>query len=159
MKAGVIGGGFASINFEYSYTGTFSTALYELFHKLILDFGIHRGITGAVPGEDILWTWVLEALSIPFIAIIATNQYPLGFHSTDKERVEETKNAAEYIVTLGEGPYNGGKEQLRDRCIVERSDMIIFIWDKKSKGRTVNAMAYAETLDREIFLIDPKELI
>lgn len=58
-------------------------------------------------------------------------------------------------VSIGE--YHPAKMQLRNQYMVDNSDIVIAIWDGSSGG-TGNCVRYAKKMNKEIVIINPKEI-
>ncbi|WP_075823985.1 SLOG family protein [Clostridium perfringens] len=102
-------------------------------------------------------------LAIPFL-----KQASRWVSDTDIKRYQEHKKLADRVVYVDEleqyrfdkvsiGEYHSAKMQIRNKFMVDNSDLVIAVWDK-SKGGTYNCVKYAEKLGKKIIIIDPSEI-
>lgn len=155
----MIGCGFAALGYEHDYSGPHMHALFQELDNLIKDFGITHAITGAMPGAETVWTYVADSRDLILTSVLATRE--MISHFTPKEilKMSEVEKMCTTTIVTSIGPYSAAKENSRDRALITMSEMVIFVWDKISKGRIIDSLAYAETLGKEIFLIDTKQLL
>lgn len=69
----------------------------------------------------------------------------------------KTPNPTTDFIIVCKGGYAAWKMQVRNEYIVNNSDSMIAVHDG-SKGGTYNCIKYAESLGREIFRIDPRNI-
>lgn len=102
------------------------------------------------------------------IAIPFKNQPNKWFNSIDIERYNHQLQLADkivYIDTLDkyklpgsiEGEYSAAKLQIRNKYMVDNSDLVIAVWDG-SKSGTKNCIDYAKKNGKRIIVIDPNSL-
>ncbi|MDM0587806.1 SLOG family protein [Clostridium perfringens] len=102
-------------------------------------------------------------LAIPFL-----KQASRWVSDTDIKRYCEHKELADNVVYVDNlegykfdkvkiGEYHPAKMQIRNKFMVDNSDLVIAVWDK-SKGGTYNCVKYAEKLGKKIIIIDPSEI-
>jgi len=58
---------------------------------------------------------------------------------------------------VSEGEYHPAKMQIRNKFMVNNSDIVIAVWNG-SKGGTANCVNYAKKQDKEIIVINPDEI-
>lgn len=103
---------------------------------------------------------IKNILAIPF-----ENQY-IKWNNKDKERYEKMKALADKIIYVDkldkykikdykEDIYYPAKMQKRNEYIVDNSDVVISVWDRKRKGGTYNCIKYAEKLNKTRVNINP----
>lgn len=102
------------------------------------------------------------------IAIPFKNQPNKWFKQEDKDRYNYQMSVADkitYVDSLTDymrtnipvGEYNPTKLQIRNEYMVDNADLIIAIWDG-SKSGTANCVNYAKKLNKEIIIINPKDI-
>lgn len=90
------------------------------------------------------------------------------FKQEDKDRLKQQRFDADEVVLVDTlekykydkvslGEYHPAKMQLRNMYMVDNSDKVIAVWDN-SKGGTGNCVNYAKKQNKEIIIVNPKEL-
>lgn len=101
-------------------------------------------------------------LAIPFL-----RQASKWFRDDDINRYKQHKKDADIITYVDEvegytfdrvevGQYHVAKMQIRNRYMVDNSDLVIAVWDG-TKGGTKNCVDYAKKSNKEIIIINTKE--
>jgi uncharacterized phage-like protein YoqJ len=113
--------------------------------------------------KDYYDLWITTEIAVPF-----KNQSVKWYNRTDVIRYEKQLEEADlvtYVDTLDkykikgyeEGKYYPAKMQKRNEYMVDKSDIVIAVWDG-SNGGTGNCVKYARKLHKEIIIIDPKDI-
>jgi uncharacterized phage-like protein YoqJ len=90
------------------------------------------------------------------------------FSQKDKDRLKSQRERADEVVlvdTLPDysypvvpvGGYHPYKMELRNRYMVNHSDLVIAVWNG-SKGGTKNCVDYAKRVGKRVIIINPEEL-
>lgn len=66
--------------------------------------------------------------------------------------------AADKVVDVSDDPYAPWKMQIRNEWMVDRSEVVIAVWDGIEKGGTWNCIVYARKTNKAILFINPKTL-
>lgn len=165
MKVGLISAGMATIGYDYKYEKVLTHALYNELIKEIENFGIEEGIYGGTIGPDVIWAWACEACGVKIHSLLSCVDFNLAFSADDKERASKIKKGSKTITTISEGPWTPQKERAKNNNMISTSDMMILIWDEKGEDNTTvkaemqNYMVRAGALDKELLIINPKELV
>ncbi len=62
------------------------------------------------------------------------------------------------VVQVSEAGYAAWKMQVRNKAMVDNSDLVIAVYDG-SGGGTGNCVAYAQKQGKSIITIDPREVV
>lgn len=154
-KAGVIGCGIQELGYESDYYGPYNKALYNKYHELIDNLGITEGITGASLGAETIWAWSVLELGMDLTCLLGCQDFGDDWVSPDKTRLNVIKRQS-HAVYLASPGFNEIKEKNRDRVLIQRSDIVIFVFTFITE-RISNALRFARELDRETIIIKPKE--
>lgn len=102
------------------------------------------------------------------VAIPFKNQDKNWFSKDDIKRYREQIEKADLVTYVdkleeykikgyAEDVYYTAKMQKRNEYMTDNSDIVIAVWDG-SKGGTANCVRYAKKLNKEIIVINPKEI-
>lgn len=122
----------------------------------LIELKPEKCISGMALGIDQWAASICIKLGIPFIAAIP-------FVGQERVWPEESKRiykillgkASEQIV-VSEGGYAAQKLQIRNEWMVDNCDKLIAVWDG-TQGGTGNCYKYAESVNKDIYRINPKE--
>lgn len=156
--AGLIGVTPCDLGNEHTYYGPYNNGLYNLLTSYVEILGIDKAITGCTRGAETIWAWVALELGIHLVCYTPCTYYGNNWEQFDMEKLKVIKDSSKQVIVLGAGASTLGKENHRDKMVVERSDIIFFVCEKPFESRYESALAYAETLNKEIILIKPSEL-
>jgi uncharacterized phage-like protein YoqJ len=152
MKMGLIGPGFTGLGYEMDYKGPFTEALVKRLTHIIKDFKPDEILTSGSPGAETIWAWVGMGQNVPITCVLSDPEFGKFFEHTNKEKLEKIKEASKLICVGSKN--NIVTEKYRDDYIIDRSDIMIIVWDKRSGGRIHKALQHIEEKDRETILID-----
>lgn len=158
MTAGLIGVTPVDLGNEHTYFGPYNNALYNLLNKYVEELGVDKAITGATRGAETIWSWVILELGIDLICYTPATYYGNNWEKFDIEKLKVIKDSCKQVIVLGSGSSTLGKENHRDKLVIERSEIMFFVCEKPYTSRYEACLAYAETLNREVILIKPTEL-
>jgi uncharacterized phage-like protein YoqJ len=114
-------------------------------------------ISGMALGVDL---WVAEhafECNIPFHAYIPFVGQESIWPEGSKKKYIILLDKAKSVKVCSEGLYAAWKMQKRNECMVDDCDILIAVWDKSSGG-TANCVKYAQSKEKTIHYINPKEL-
>jgi len=109
------------------------------------------------------YQYIKMILAVPF-----ENQASKWFNNNDIDRYNFQKKWADEVVYVDTvegyrfdivpvGDYHPAKMQLRNRYMVDNSNIAIAVWNG-SKGGTANCVNYANKLGKEIIIINPDSI-
>lgn len=149
--------------------------LTNLLEKLILEKGANKFISGGALGVDQIaficvhklkekYPHIKNILAIPF------KDQPSNWKGKkDKERYEKMLKIADQVVYVDElqkykmksddikiGEYHVAKMQLRNEFMVDKSHIVISVWDR-TKGGTHNCVRYAKKEKKIILNLNPNQ--
>lgn len=115
-------------------------------------------ISGMALGIDTLFAKIAIENNIPFIAAIpCVEQYKM-WPDESIDRYFDIVNhplCTQHYCT--DSVYNTTCMQIRNEWMVDNCDILIAVWDGSSGG-TANCVKYAESKNKQIIYINPKEL-
>lgn len=152
MKIGLIGAGFTELGYEMSYKGSYTSALIKRLKNIVKEFKPDGIFTPANPGAEMIWGWVAMNQKIPITCVLSNPDFGLHLERKNKLLLEKLKERSS-LICVG-SISNVVTETYRDTYIIDRSDLMVVVWNKRSAGRIHKAMMYIEEKDREIILID-----
>lgn len=156
--AGLIGVTPVDLGNEHTYYGPYNNGLYNLLTNYVELLSIDKAITGCTRGAETIWSWVALELGINLVCYTPCTHYGNNWEQFDIEKLDVIKNSSKQVIVLGAGSSTLGKENHRDKMIIERSDIMFFVCEPPFTSRYESCLAYAETLNKEIILIKPSEL-
>lgn len=116
-----------------------------------------RLISGMALGINTLFAQIAVAQGYPFIAAISCIQQHAKWTQKSKEiyldLINHTMCDKHYVSTE---PYNNSCMQKRNIYMVDNCDILIAVWDGTSGG-TVNCVAYARQVGKQIIIINPND--
>ena len=134
-------------------------ALSDKFTELKAD----KIISGMALGTDQWVAMTAVKMSIPFIAAVPCDGQDSQWPDESKAKFKLLLDGAAEVVIVLPGPYAPEKMHLRDRWIVDHSDMLVAVWNGYPKGGTFGTIRYAQKQqtkrpDYKIHIIDPTKL-
>ena len=134
--------------------------------KNILDLSVDRAISlgydtfisGGALGVD---QWALDVLFGKRCRVIIARPFPsqdCRWPLESQKIYREMILKADEVVDVCEDPYESWKMQKRNEWMVDKSNLVIAVWDG-SNGGTGNCVKYAKALNKEIWNVNFKKLI
>lgn len=157
MKLAVTGHRPHKLNNEYSYSGPCSDYLRTELKLILVEHKPSLGITGMALGADTLFALACLELEIPLLAAIPFEGQEKNWPTSSKKLYNEilsNKLVTQHLVT--NGSYSQAAFQTRNEYMVDLCDKLVAIHDG-TKGGTYNTVRYAQSVDREIILINPQD--
>jgi uncharacterized phage-like protein YoqJ len=141
---------------------TIPNPIYEDIYSKIIDalhkFSPTEAIVGMAQGVD---QWAASAcieLNIPYIAAIP-------FIGQERVWPDEAKRIYRYylgnskkVEIISSGGYAAWKLQKRNEWMVDNCDLLIAVYKTGSTGGTKNCIDYAKSINKEIFIIEVKDV-
>lgn len=126
--------------------------------RLIQEHKINLGLTCLARGADQLYAKILLQHNIPYVAIIASEDYinVIG-DKTATDAFEYLLNNASESIKLDNKHANEQAFFNASKILVEKSDFIIAIWDGKPAkgfGGTGDVVNYAVQADKKVIHVD-----
>lgn len=110
-----------------------------------------RVISGMAQGWDIALALAAIKLRIPLTCAIPfegqQNPWPLE----DRKRFDKVIFSADTVKVISPGPYAAWKMEVRNKWMVDNSDIILALYNGDFKGGTANCIKYAKLKNRQIF--------
>lgn len=129
----------------------------EELTKLLLQLKPDKCISGMALGVDQIACEICINLNIPFIAAIPCDgQDSVWKIQATKDHYYYLLSKAEEKIVVSPGPYEINKMQLRNEYMVDRCDILVAVFDGSSGG-TSKCVKYAESKNKQIYTIDPKD--
>lgn len=151
--------------FEYN-SDCFENMEYQILLEIEITQMIYSGytkfISGMADGADVDFAKTVLHLreEYEFISLEAALPYPFIMPKNptdkhfDKEEILEECNG----ITVLSSRYCKGCMQKRNRYMVDKSDLVLAIWNGENKGGTWDTIKYAQMKGKEIKYIMLKEL-
>lgn len=118
--------------------------------------GYDTFISGMALGVD---TWAAEIvleMNLKLVAAIPCDEQDKFWRLEAKKRYQSILSRATEVVVVSPGPYASWKMQKRNEWMVDRSSLVIAVWDG-SPGGTANCINYARCQGVRIWRIDPRK--
>jgi len=143
---------------EYDMKGRFSTKIYKKLVSIVETNKPHLMISGMALGVDMIWANVAINKHIPFIAAVPCyNQHSRWPEKSQRIYARIINDPLCCLKYVTEKEYTPSCMQIRNKWMVDNSDVLVAIWDG-SIGGTANCVKYAESVGRYVMKINPKEL-
>lgn len=118
-----------------------------------------KAISGMALGYD---QWAAQAcidLNIPFIAAVPFQGQERIWPEESKIQYFSLLEKSAEVKIVSEGGYLGAKMDIRNRWMVDNSDLVIAAFDGVPSGGTFNCVSYANSKKRKIIIIDPNKAL
>ena len=122
---------------------------------MLIQDGYTHFISGMANGSDILAAQMTGSFRRRNEAIILEAAVPY------RRRLFSKKEDFQYAlklcnkVTVIQEQYDPGCFQKRNKYMVDKSDIVVAIWDGRTSGGTYNTIIYAKSLGKDIIQINP----
>lgn len=156
MKIAVTGHRPHKLNNEYDYEGPCSKFIKEQLKKHLQTLGATQGITGMALGSDTIFSQVCLELNIPLLAAIPFVGQEKKWPSKSQKLYWEIIKNPLTTLEVGTNGYSKAAFQKRNEFMVDSCDKLIAVYDG-TLGGTHNAVRYAQSIEREIILINPQD--
>jgi uncharacterized phage-like protein YoqJ len=124
--------------------------------KILEDLKPDMILSGMALGFDSVACEAAIALNIPFKAIIPFKGQETAWPYKSQKRYNDYLTKAQEVIILSEGKYEAWKMETRNRYLVDNCDMVLACYDDSQKGGTGNCVRYAQSKNKEIKIIDPR---
>lgn len=105
-------------------------------------------------GVDLIWAITAIKIGIPFIAAVPFSGQEKIWPKKSQDLYNRIIAKASEVVFVSEPGPAAWKYQVRNKWMVDRSDILVAVWDGSSGG-TENCYRYAESIDKPIHRIMP----
>jgi uncharacterized phage-like protein YoqJ len=143
----------------------------DIVRPWILLYDFANFISGGAIGADTLFAEAINELQTEMpeekihslIARPFSNQ-PSRWSKVAQQRYNEMLLKADNVVTIGPNPHPNNKRDVfvlmdnRNKFMVDNSDVVLAVWDGRTKGGTWNCISYAHASNKKIFVLDPVTL-
>jgi uncharacterized phage-like protein YoqJ len=134
--------------------GEDSAGAWIAIKEFLLEQRPERVISGMTQGVDSLAFDIALELGIPVVAAVPWTGHGIGW--TEKqldEYLKRLERAVEVKVTSDTQEYRPWVYTIRDRWMVDNSDLLVAVWDGVRIGGTWNTIEYSRKLKREPTLL------
>lgn len=125
--------------------------------KALKELKPEKAIIGMAIGVDQWAANICIKLGIPFVAAVPFRGQESKWPSSSQKIYKKLLDKASEIVVLSSATYAAGLLQRRNEWMVDNCDKLIAVFDG-SAGGTGNCVNYAKKVNKEIYLIDPKNI-
>lgn len=143
-------GGYSLPNPTYNY-------IVKELKKKFIELEPEKIIVGMAQGVDQWAAYLAFKMGIPFLAAIPFEGQESIWPEKSKEIYCKLLDKAEDRILVSSGGFSANKMQIRNEWIVDHSDVMIAVYDGAPSG-TANCVNYAKSLDKEIIVINTKEI-
>ena len=138
----------------YSFPNSRRTVVRSKAKSVLLNLNPTSVITGLAIGWDTLIANLCIELDIPFIAAVPFKGQEAYWSATDQKHYNDLLMQAKDVVIVSPGGMSGWKYQVRNKYIVDNSDMMLFFYSGAPSG-TKNCFDYAEKQGKRYVRINP----
>lgn len=130
--------------------------------NLIVEHGCEKFISGMAQGADMICAEVVLALKniYPHIKLecaVPNRAFTIKWSAEDVRRYSSILTRADYIGFISEKKvYSLSDLMLRNKYMVDNSDIVIAIYKENESGGTKNTIDYAESKNKEVIIISPE---
>ena len=158
----------ASLDGDYNLTSKLSKAIESKLKSILWDISSDcefnkNGeqvtlMSGMALGVDTIWAKIAIETNKKLIAVIpCANQDKLWSKSSKELYYNILSHPNTTVVYTSDKEYTNGCMQVRNEYLVNNSDLLIGIW-KGSNGGTKNCIDYAQSVGKQIIIINPNDL-
>lgn len=141
-------GGFKTPNPIYDFV---NSSIEEVLIKLQPE----KAISGMALGVDIWAAEICLKLGIPLIASVPFVGQEKIWPQESQDKYHAVLNQAVEKVIVCEGGYAAWKMQKRNQWMVDRSEIVIAVYDGSASGGTANCVNYAKQQNKKMVIINP----
>ena len=159
MKASIITPGWTAI--DHSYERPVAYALSNKFCDFIQDLDIEEALTSAEPGPDTIWCWSAQTCGIKLTLVMPCVDWGESFSKSDRYffgGIADNISMNDRII-LGTYGWTQAKLNATLKYKISRSDIVFAVWNNMSGIAAPPGFQIAKDYDKEIIIINPKELI
>lgn len=143
---------------DYDLTSDLIKKIDSKLQKLIDELKPDTLISGMALGIDTLWAEISIRNNIPLLAAIPCQNQDKMWVKKSKDRYNNIlSNHLTTSVYVSDKPYDYSCMQKRNEYMVNNSDIVIAVWDGTTGG-TANCVKYTKKVNKQIIIINPKEL-
>lgn len=148
--------------YGYNLNDTRYKKLFKQFKELLIESNCTEAITGMALGTDMLFALAVIKLKQEGIDIKLHCAIPCRNHSSKWNQDSQAlynfilKNA-DMVKLVSDEDYKPYLMQKRNEYMVDNADKVIAVWDG-SKSGTYNCVKYAEKQNKEVVVINPKDI-
>jgi uncharacterized phage-like protein YoqJ len=125
--------------------------------KALREFKPEKIITGMALGGDQYAAMIAHKLGIPFMAAIPFERQESKWPETSQKTYRLLRKLASEEVIVSAGGYSADKMQARNKFMVDHCDKLIAVYNSDPNGGTANCVKYAKSINKDIFIIDPRK--
>jgi uncharacterized phage-like protein YoqJ len=131
------------------YNSIVYAKLVKLAEKYLIELNPERVISGMALGWDQALADATNNLKLPLIAAVPFQGQESVWPEVSQDKYFSILDKATDVVYVSEPGYFAEKMQIRNRWMVDQSDLILAIWNG-SKGGTYNCIQYAKNSTKKI---------
>jgi uncharacterized phage-like protein YoqJ len=124
--------------------------------RILEEVNPEKIISGGALGFDSLIIDAAIALHIPYQIAVPFKGQESMWPLRSQKRYDGYLTKAQEVIIISEGKYEAWKMEIRNRYLVDNCDMVLACYDDSQKGGTGNCVRYAQSKNKEIKIIDPR---
>lgn len=125
--------------------------------RALKEFKPEKIITGMALGVDQWAAMIAHKLGIPFMAAIPFERQEAKWPEESQKTYRLLRKLASEEVIVSPGNYSAEKMQTRNEWMVNHCDKLIAIYNSDPNGGTANCVKYAQSIQKDIYVIDPRK--
>lgn len=148
--------------YGYDYMHKSYIAMGHYIRKFILDNAITDVYSGMALGVDTICALVVlklkrQGYAVKLHCAIPCKNHASNWPAASQKQWQDIINQADFVEYVSEKAYDNTCMQKRNIYMVDRSDIVLGIWDGTSGG-TKNCLDYAKSESKTIQIISPNDL-
>lgn len=122
---------------------------------LAVESGIEKFLVGMSRGADFLFAEVLSKRELSWIAVIPCTDQTLFWNESDRTLHKSLIDKADNMIVL-HNKYKQGVMHYRNEYMVEKSEMLLAIYDGSVRGGTYHTVGLALKKHKKVVQFNPK---
>ena len=123
--------------------------------NLAVESGIEKFLVGMSRGADFLFAEVLSERKLSWIAVIPCTNQTYLWNESDRTRHQLLIDKADNVTILS-NEYKHGVMHYRNKYMVEKSEMLLAMYDDSGKGGTFHTFNLAIKKNKRVIQFNPK---
>ena len=150
----------ASLGWGYDYTDSRWVALKNRIKETLIDINCTHAISGMALGVDTVAALAVlelksEGRNIWLGCAIPCQKHSSRWTNESKKLYDSILSLADKVHLVSDSPYSASLMQIRNEFMVDKSDLVIAVYNGNKSGGTANCVRYAKSVGKEIIIINP----
>lgn len=141
----------------YDYWTPKYIELGKQLRQILIENQASHIISGMALGVDTVFAMVGLKLGIPLECAIPCQGQDSQWIKESKDLYNKILEQCDKVTFVSDQPYHPSLMQKRNEYMVDNCDLLIAVWDGTSGG-TYNCVRYAQSKNKKIIFINPKEI-